>query len=131
MKSISSFVLLSFLISSLALAFSNTDIFEDISFAIKSGNSRELSKYFGSRVELSINDNENIYSKTQAEVILKEFFDKNPPTNFKIINKGASNKGLPYIIGELETASSKFRTYILFKNTGGQNLIQELQFDKQ
>lgn len=107
------------------------DVFDDIALAIKSGNCKEVAKYFNSRVELKINNKEDIYSKTQAEMILKEFFSNNPPVNFTIRHKGASAKGLPYIIGDLETTNGHFRTYFLFKEIGGDLFIQELQFEKE
>jgi hypothetical protein len=54
------------------------DIFDDIALALKTGNSKELAKYFRPRVELKVGSNEDIYSKAQAEMILKDFFEKNP-----------------------------------------------------
>jgi len=107
------------------------DIFDDIALAIKSGNYREVSKYFGTRVELKINSTEDIYSKTQAELILRDFFENNPPVNFSIKHKSASTKGLQYIIGYLQSTTGKFRTYILFKEIEGKLYIQELQFEKE
>ena len=108
-----------------------TDIFDDIALAIKSGNCKEVARYFSTRVELKIDNVENIYSKAQAEMILKDFFDKNPPVNFSIKHKGASQKGLPYVIGYLQTTTGKYRTYFLFKEVSGKLYIQELQFEKE
>lgn len=107
------------------------DIFDDIALALKTGNSKELSKYFRPRVELKVGENEDIYSKAQAEMILKDFFDKNPPTDFSVKHRGASAKGLPYLIGYLYTANAKYRTYILFKEEGDKLYIQEMKFDKE
>jgi len=107
------------------------DIFDDIALAIKSGNCKDVAKYFGTRVELKIDDVENIYSKAQAEMILKNFFNENPPVNFSIKHRGASEKGLPYIIGYLQTTTGKYRTYFLFKEIEGKLYIQELQFEKE
>jgi hypothetical protein len=112
-------------------AFFGTDIFEEISLALKSGNCKEVSRYFDSRVELKIDDVEDIYSKTQAELILKDFFEKYPPVNFIIKHKNFSPKGLPYVIGYLQTTSGRYRTYILFKDINGKLYIRELQFEKE
>ncbi|HRU69244.1 MAG TPA: DUF4783 domain-containing protein, partial [Bacteroidia bacterium] len=68
------------------------DIFDEIALAIKSGNSREIAKYFSARVELKINNTENIYSKAQAELLLRDFFNENPPVSFVIKHKSSSSK---------------------------------------
>ncbi len=107
------------------------DIFEEIAFAVKSGDSKALSKYFSSMVEITINNEENIYSNKQAEQVLKSFFTKNQPQNFTIRHKGSSAKGLPYIIGDFQSSTGHFRTYILFKEINGKQYIQEMQFDKE
>ena len=107
------------------------DIYDDIANAVKSGSSKELARHFSSRVELKIGSNENIYSKAQAEMILNDFFEKNQPVNFNIKHKGASAKGLPYIIGDLQTSNGNYRAYFLFKQEGSSLFIQELHFDKE
>jgi hypothetical protein len=107
------------------------DVIDDIAVAIKAGNSREIARYFSERVEMKVGDNEDLYSKTQAEMILKDFFDKNSPVNFTIKHKGSSQKGLSYVIGVLQTSSGSFRTLIRFKQSGNQLLIQELRFERE
>ena len=129
MKQLSIF--LTFFVVLTLYSFTNFDVFDDIALAIKSANSKEVARYFSPRVELKINDKENIYSKSQAEIILKDFFIKNPPLNFTIRHKGASAKGLPYIIGDLKTSNGNYRTYFLFKEVNNKLYIQELQFDKE
>ena len=109
----------------------HADIFDDIAIAIKAGNSKEISRYFSERVEMKVGDNEDIYSKAQAEMILKDFFDKNSPVNFVIKHKGASQKGLSYVIGMLQTSTGSYRAMIRFKQVGNQLLIQELRFEKE
>ncbi|NJK85945.1 MAG: DUF4783 domain-containing protein [Bacteroidales bacterium] len=46
---------------------------EGILTSIKSGNASSLCKYFNPKIELTINEMEDIYSKEQAELILKDF----------------------------------------------------------
>lgn len=104
--------------------------FEEISSAITAGNSRELSRHFANRVELTISNNENIYSRAQAEVILKEFFNNNPPSSFRIIHQGASSKGSHYAIGNLTTVNGTFRTYLFIKSVGNGYQIHEIRFEK-
>jgi len=103
---------------------------ETIATAIQSGNAKELAKYFDSNVDISVYNKEESYSKTQAEMVVKDFFVKNPPTAFKIIHKGASNQGSEYAIGTLSTNVGSFRTYIYVKQKGTAYSIQEIRFEK-
>ena len=107
------------------------DIYDDIALAVKNGNYKEVAKYFNVRVELKIDEAEDIYSKSQAEIILRDFFSKNSAVNFTIKNKGESAKGLPYIIGDYQSSNGNFRTYFLFKQESANLFIQELHFDKE
>jgi hypothetical protein len=107
------------------------DIYDDIALAVKTGNYKEVARHFNVRIELKIGETEDIYSKSQAEMILRDFFAKNPAVNFTIKHKGASAKGLPYIIGDYQATTGNFRTYFLFKQDGNTLYIQELHFDKE
>jgi hypothetical protein len=107
------------------------DIFDDVAGAIRSGNANVVSKYFASSIELKTVDKSNVYSKNQAELVLKEFFQNNAPRTFTIIHRGSSAKGARYAIGTLETAQGNFRVYLYITEAGGQLLIQELSFEKE
>ncbi len=107
------------------------DIFDDIGNAIKSGDSKELSKYFNSNVDLTIINQEEVYSKAQAEMVLKEFFLKNAPKSFSILHQGVSKEGSRYAIGTLITSQGvSYRTYFFIKLNGNSAFIQELRFEK-
>lgn len=103
---------------------------ENIAAAIQVGNSSELSKYFDTNIDITLFNKEDMYSKIQAELIVKDFFQKNPPTSFKIIHKGASNQGSEYAIGSLITSFGSFRTYIYLKQKENNSYIQEIRFEK-
>lgn len=108
------------------------DIYDDISSAINSGNSIMIAEFFGSTVDLTILSQEDVYSKTQAQIILKDFFSKNTPKSFSILHKGTSKDGATYAIGSLITKQGEsYRTYFFIKQVGGKNIIKELRFEKQ
>jgi len=107
------------------------DIIADIGTAIKSGTASNVSKYFNSTLDLTTPDNEGTYSKTQAELILKDFFAKNPATSFTINHQGSSTDGSLYAIGTFATSSASFRTYFLLKKVDTGYLIQKLEFEEQ
>ena len=110
-------------------AFCGMDIFEDIGSSIRSGDAQSISKFFGNSVDLTIINKEEMYSKAQAEQMLKDFFSKNTPVSFAIIHKGVSKEGSKYAIGSLVTAQgTTYRTYFYIKQSGNNYYIQELRF---
>lgn len=107
------------------------DIVDDISNAIRSGNAAAISKYFDDNVDLKVIDKENVYSKAQAELILKDFFAKNTPKSFTVLHKGVSKNGAEYIIGTVETSNKKYRSYFLLKRVNEKTYIQQLRFEPE
>jgi hypothetical protein len=88
--------------------------------AIRAGNSRELTRHFNDMVELTIMDKSGNYTKEQATFVLKEFFDKNPPTSFSFIHQGASGDGTQYAIGRYAWGSGgSYRIFMLVKKGEG------------
>ena len=71
------------------------DISDDVSAAVKTGNSGNVAKFFSTNVDLKILDKEDVYSKAQAELILRDFFAKNQVKAFTVIHKGTSSIGEP------------------------------------
>lgn len=97
--------------------------------AFKTGNYKELGKYLNANIELAILENEDVYSKTQAELMLKDFFSKYPPTNFVIIHEGGK-EGSRYAIGTLTTSKGEFRVYFLLKTQDNSQVIHQLRIEK-
>ena len=96
------------------------EIPDGIKSAFKSGNSKETAKYFNSSIELDILGNENVYSKNQAEQIIKSFYEQHPVTNFSILFEGGKDAS-QYAIGKLVTSKGTFRVNLLVK---GQIILQ-------
>ncbi len=107
------------------------EITEDIAAAIRTGNAKEVSKYFSENVDLQILDNEDVYSKSQAELILKAFYAKHTPKSFTIAHNGISKNGAKYAIGNLDTANGKYRVTFFLKKEGEKLLIQQLRIEPQ
>ena len=107
------------------------DITKSIASAIRAGNANALSSYFNSSIDLTVPGSDGTYSKSQAEMIVKNFFAQYPPSAFTIKQQGSSGEGSSFTIGLLETAKGNFRTYFLLKTSGGQQLIHQLQFEEE
>ncbi len=101
-----------------------------ITSAISSGDADALGRYFDANVEVAIKDAEKTYSKTEAVKVVKDFFVKNKPGNFKQVHQGASKgQDSQYIIGNLTANTGSFRVYVFMKVNSGNNVIQEIRFD--
>lgn len=103
-----------------------------ISKAISSGDAVALSQYFDQSIEISILDDVDMYDKAEAVQTLKSFFAKNKPKSYSQMHQGTSKgKDSQYTIGNLVTAANSYRVYVYLKVDNGQQLIQELRFDKE
>lgn len=107
------------------------DVFAVFPAALKSGNTAVLSKNFDKRIDITLDDNSDNYSKDQAEVILRDFLNKFSVREFTIIHKGSSPNGAQYIVGNLKTNKGSYRTYIYVKKTDDVTYIQEIRFEKE
>ena len=103
---------------------------DDVIAAMRTGNSATVAKFFDSKVEISMPDKSNSYSKSQAELVLKDFFSSNPVKSFEIIHKG-ENAGSQYCIGTLQTRNGSYRTTIFMKQKGDGQVLQELRFENR
>jgi hypothetical protein len=108
------------------------DIYDEISNAIRSGDSKQIASYFSANVDLTILNQEDVYSRIQAELIVKDFLNKNSPKSFSILHKGSSKEGTLYAIGNLVSLNGKtFRVSFFVKMTSGRYMLQELRFETQ
>ena len=110
---------------------SATEINDEISLALKAGNAKELAVYFNKNIDLNIPENEGIFSKAQAELIMKEFFSNHTSIEFAILHKGSSKDGAKYTIGNLTTKEGTFRAYYYMKANEDSFLIHEFSLNKE
>lgn len=102
---------------------------DDVISSIKKGDAAEVSKYFDNTVEITLTAKSNSYSRSQAEVVLHDFFATNVVKDFEVVHKG-DNAGSQFCIGNLQTRNGLFRTTIFLKQKGDKQLLQELRFEK-
>jgi hypothetical protein len=107
------------------------DISDDVAAAIKSGSAAGISKFFAASVDLKVLDKENIYSKSQAELIIKDFFAKHSVKNFSIAHKSALKNDSQFAIGTLETPTGKFRVNFVMKTASGTSTITQFRIEQE
>lgn len=130
MKFIGKVLLMSLLIS-LPVHTYGQNIPDGVINAIKTGNSKELAKYFNSNIDLVILDKEGVYSKVQAELILKDFFSNNvvnTTDGFKKNHEGSKDAN-KFIIGTLYTHKGQFRVYFYMKTVNGSFNIHQFKIE--
>ena len=103
---------------------------EGIVLSFKAGNAAELAKFFHSNVELIIMKDEDVYSRSQAEQIIRKFFLEHKPVTFKIIFEGGKENS-QYAIGSLKTEEQNYRVYILMKKQEESPLIHQLRIEEE
>lgn len=117
------------LIASL-MSFRFLGILDDVIGAMKAGSSDQLAKYFDNVVEITMPDKSNSYSKSQAEMIMKDFFNNYKVKSFDVLHKG-DNGSSNYCIGNLQTKDGKFRTTLFVKQRGDKQYLQEIRIEAQ
>jgi len=98
-----------------------------VATAIRSGNVNQLSPYLDYRVDISLPDKSDTYSKTQAEMVIRDFFSNNGVRNFEVKQKG-ENGDFVFCVGILQTNNGNFRTSLFLKQKGDKQFLQELRF---
>jgi len=99
---------------------------DEVIDAFKDGKASELGKYMDDNIEISLPDKSNNYSKAQAVLILKDFFDNNEVKAFEVKHKGEQNGG-QFCVGTLQTKSGNYRTTIFMKTKTGKDYIKTIR----
>jgi hypothetical protein len=107
------------------------DGFDDVIASMRYGNAGVVAKYFNSNVELTLLENEGVYSKQQAEIMLRNFFAQYPAKNIMIQHRGSSAQAAKYAIAIYEANNGKFRVYIFMKDSGAGLMIHELRIERE
>ena len=110
------------------------DVFSGAKLALKAGNSHDLARHFNNNIELIV-ESENVefdkVSNTQAELIQKNFFQKNPARDFNYVHQGSSPEGAQYSTGTYQTQNGKYLVYIVLKQFGGKYMIDRIDFRRE
>lgn len=97
--------------------------------AFKKGNTQELSKFLGEKVELIIQNQTTTANKQSAEATMNTFFDTNKVNGFNVNHEGKRNES-SFIIGTLTTSNGNYRVNCFFKRIQDAYLIHQIRIDK-
>lgn len=126
-------ILFTLFLISVVTIFSNqlkAQVPDEIIQSLKTGNSKTLSEYFNQNVEMAVLENDNVYSKAQAQQIISKFFNSYSPESFNVLHQGGP-EGDRYVIGNLVTNKGNFRIYFLLRKNNGKDYIIQLRIEEQ
>lgn len=110
-----------------ASAFTAPPGLDDVVQALKTGNAQEIGKYIDDNIEISLPGKSDNYSRSQAVMVLKDFFNNSDVTGFEVLFKG-ENGGSQFCVGKLYTKSGNYRTTVLMKTKESKQLVKEIRF---
>ena len=109
-------------------SFSFFSSIDEVITSMKAGNATEIARFFDNTVEINTPDKSSSYSKSQAELVLKDFFSSHAVKSFTVIHKG-ENAGSQFCIGTLVSKGGTYRTTIFMKQKGDKQVLQGITFE--
>ncbi|MDM1296208.1 DUF4783 domain-containing protein [Sphingobacterium sp. N143] len=106
------------------------NISEELKAYLKEGNAKNIAKYFGSNLTLSILGENGVYTKYQSEIMLNTFFNQHKPKSVKLTQSSNANNGYQYFTFLLATEQANYRVFIKIGTGSNNHTIEELRVDK-
>lgn len=97
--------------------------------AFKKGNSQELNKYLGDKVNLIIQNKSTDADKLSVEGAMADFFATHKVQNFNVNHQGKREES-SFVVGTLSTANGNFRVNCFFRRVSNKYLINQIRIDK-
>lgn len=88
----------------------------------------DLARFFDNTVDITYEHTQSVYSKTQARMILNDFYTRYNPQNFEVeYNSRSQANDAQYIIGTANTAKGKFKVFFFIRLRGKRQVIREMK----
>ncbi len=102
---------------------------DDVISAMKNGNATGVTKYFDNYVDITMPDKSSNYSKSQGELIIRDFFSNSGVKTFEVKHKRNNDNG-DYCIGTLETKNGNYRATVYMRLKGSKQVIQDIRIQQ-
>jgi len=106
------------------------DLITDISNHFRQSKTKDIAKHFSPTVNLAILNDNNTYSKVQAEIILESFFKMNQPKGAKIIHRLDNNANYKHAVILLSTVEGNFRVSYSIRMNNDHAQLVEIRIEK-
>lgn len=104
--------------------------YSGIEDAIERNDSKGIIAMSKGKVIINVLGSEGVYGHSQAELVLKDFFTKNPGNNFNFTFKGkASSEGV-FAIGNYLSGGTNYRITIHFNKSNEAYQIESFTIEK-
>jgi hypothetical protein len=95
---------------------------------LRKGEVKLILPYLHDPVEIAISGKAKMYSRTQAEHVLKDFFKSHPPRGFTFMHRGRSENVL-YAIGAYHAQSEQWDVSVFGRIERGRYQVEQLRFE--
>ena len=102
---------------------------DKVVLALKTGNAKDLAALFIPNIDLTVKETSEVYSRAQAEQVLRKFFNDHAPVDMVIEHSGVSKFGDKYYIGILRTRNAYFRVTYFLKKTEEDLQVKQLRIE--
>lgn len=99
---------------------------KDLKQAFAKNDARQLANHFANTLVIELPGKSGTYSKSQAQMIVRDFFATHKGTGFSIDHRGQNRDGSHFFIGTYSTAGQGYRVYMVLQNQQGKMLIHQL-----
>jgi hypothetical protein len=114
----------------LSINISSNVPYSAIEKAFETNNAKGIVDLGKSKILINVIGKEGAYSQSQASLVLKDFFEKNPGNQFSFVFRGKEAADGTFAIGNYVSKSDeKFRVTIYFKKTGDNFKIESLTIE--
>lgn len=103
---------------------------DGVIMAVKNSDAEKLSVTFNEQIEIILPHKTAVYSRQQAEMVLKDFFEQHRVTEFQLIHQGKKDKA-SYAIANYYASNGQFRFTFLTKPRGGKIYIHQIRIERQ
>lgn len=104
---------------------------QDIVSHISNGDAAALSDHFNQTLDIGLPDKDQDYSKTQGQRVVKEFFEKFPPSKFTLEQEGEMKAGNHFLIGDYHSGDKQFQVYVLFTEKESKWFITKFKIEEE
>jgi len=105
------------------------DITPQVTTALSKGDSKAVSSYFATNIDLTLPDQEDMFSKEEASKLVSAFFIKHPSKSFEVKHRGTSKLNDHYRIGDLITTAGTFRVTFFMRKEGESFKISQFRIE--
>jgi len=123
-------ILFLFLLVSLSAQSQGTIPYAKIEKAFKMNQAKEIVSFGKDKMLISILGKEGVYSKSQATLVLGDFFNRKPGNKFQFHFKSKESTDGSFAIGKYFSKGEEFRITIHFQKIGNSFKIESLTIER-